>query len=180
MSQLRDTDVEEQLSIAYLHAVCAHARMCKGDTTRLEDNAGIDAKITAWFPPNGDDLEEVDLKIQLKATQTAPVDLGDHFSYSLKKPHFDKLRKMRVSTHRILVVLFLPPDFPDWLAHSHEQLVLRGSAYWVCLRGATLSTNATSQTVYVPKSQPLSPQSLHDLVSRIARHEAPLYLPPSP
>ena len=179
MYSLRDTDVEEQLSIAYLHAVCAHARMCKGDTTRLEDNAGIDAKVTAWFPPNGDDLEEVDLKIQLKATKVEPKEKNGHYSYSLKKAHYDQLRKMRVVTQRILVVLFLPPNFDDWLSHSDQELLLRRSAYWVSLRGAAASTNDSSQTIYLPKSQPLKPQTLQELASKISRGQAPVYKPPT-
>ncbi|HEY0076119.1 MAG TPA: DUF4365 domain-containing protein [Abditibacteriaceae bacterium] len=175
MNPLRDTDVEEQLSIAYLHAVCAHARMCKGSTGRLEDNAGIDATVTVWLPENGDDWEEFDIKFQLKATKLPPVETETHYSYSLKKAHYDQLRKPRLVSQRILVVLFLPPNFDQWLTHSHEQLLLRRSAYWVSLNGAAPSTNDTSQTVYLPKNQPFSPQSLRDLAARISRKDAPVY-----
>lgn len=178
MNPLRDTDVEEQLSIAYLHAVCAHARMCKGDTTRLEDNAGIDAKITAWCPQQGDDMEEVDIKVQLKATKGVPSETDTHFSYSLKKEHYDQLRHPRVITPRILTVLFLPPSFDDWMAHSHDQLLLRRCAYWVSLKGAAPSDNASSQTIYLPKDQPLNPQTLQNLALRLARRDIPLYQQP--
>lgn len=176
MNSLRDTDVEEQLSIAYLHAVCAHARMCKGDTTRLEDNAGIDAKITAWFPPpTEDDTGEVDIKVQLKATKISPVESATHYSYPLKKENYDQLRPARVVTLRILVVLFLPPNFDDWLNHSHEQLLLRRCAYWVSLKGAAPSDNAKSQTVYLPKNQPLNPHTLHTLAQRCLTRDFPSY-----
>ena len=181
MNPLRDTDVEEQLSIAYLHAVCAHARMCKGDATRLEDNAGIDATVTAWFPSQDDtseDSEEVDIKIQLKATKIPPIQTNTHFSYSLEKKHYDTLRKRRLVSARILVVMFLPPQFDDWLHHSHDRLALQRCAYWVSLRGAESSINAGSQTVYLPKSQPLNSQTLNDLASRCSRRDFPFYESP--
>ena len=40
---------------------------CKvGD--RHDDNHGVDARITAWLEPHGNDLIEVDFNVQLKAT----------------------------------------------------------------------------------------------------------------
>ena len=181
MNPLRDTDVEEQLSIAYLHAVCAHARMCKGDTTRLEDNAGIDAKVTAWFSPDdsSDDAEEIDIKIQLKATIIEPVEQNGYYSYSLKKSHYDTLRKVRLVSARLLVVMYLPPNFDEWLDHNHDRLALQRCAYWVSLRGAAPSANPSSQTVYLPTNQPLNSGALRELAARCSRRDFPLYQPPS-
>jgi len=178
MNPLRDTDVEEQISLVHFQAVCAHARMCKSEVTRLEDNAGIDAKVTAWFPPQDDHLEEVDFKVQLKATIIPPKQTDTHFSYSLKKEHYDLLRKTRLTNARILIVLFLPPLFDDWLIHSPDQLALRGSAYWVSLRGAPACGNASSQTVYLPRNQPFNTQTIQDLAARLARLDYPLYEKP--
>jgi hypothetical protein len=73
MHPLSSNHVVSELSYAYLHAVAAHAEMRCKVSTRLEDNNGIDAQITAWGPFPGDGyLEKVDVKIQLKATTQVP------------------------------------------------------------------------------------------------------------
>lgn len=178
MNPIRDTDVEEQLSIAYLHAVCAQARMCKGDATRLEDNNGIDVKIVGWppFGSNDGDKEEVDLKIQLKATKQRPNETATHYSFFLDSVgQYNKLKTEKVGVPRFLVVLFMPENIDDWLTHSHDELRLKRCAYWVSLRGALPSSNSGGQTVYLPKSQPFSPLSLRELASRLSRGDIPLY-----
>jgi hypothetical protein len=65
---LSSNDIESELSYAYIHAVAAASGMsCKvGD--RHDDNHGVDARITAWLEPHGNDLIEVDFNVQLKAT----------------------------------------------------------------------------------------------------------------
>ena len=66
-------NVESELSYAYLHAVASRAAMACGEGNRHEDNNGVDAGITAWGPfPGGGYLNEVDLKVQLKATVSIP------------------------------------------------------------------------------------------------------------
>lgn len=54
-------------------------------------------------------------------------------------------------------------------------LVSRQCAYWVSLRGAPESANEREQTVYVPRSQPLSPEGLRALMTRISRREVITY-----
>lgn len=52
-----------------------------------------------------------------------------------------------------------------------DQLVLSRAAYWVSLLDAPPSTNTSGQTIYLPKTQPLSPTGLHDLFRRVAHQE---------
>src|SRR5205807_3879171 len=82
---LTQYDVEAELSYAYLHAVAAKAGMACQCSTRLADNAGIDATIHAVddFGPNAV-LTDISLHIQLKATSQQPVDHGDKFSYFMQ------------------------------------------------------------------------------------------------
>jgi len=58
-----------------------------------------------------------------------------------------------------------------WLSHSEEALISRRCAYWVSLRGAPESQNKTHQTVYLPKSNVLSVESLLALLTRFSRRE---------
>ncbi len=182
MSPLVGNDVESELSYAYLHAVASKAGAACVNCNRHEDNRGVDAKITAWGPfpgSTGRDLEEVDLKIQLKATVATPTISGGHISYFLNGVNrYDDLRKEALATHRILVVMFMPANSADWLNISEDELVLKKCAYWVSLRGAPPSTNKSGETVYIPQAQIFNPDSLTDICARLSRYRAINYVSP--
>ncbi|BBL74441.1 DUF4365 domain-containing protein [Methylomagnum ishizawai] len=177
MKPLSANDIESELSYAYLHAVAAKAGVGCKVGSRHDDNAGIDAELTGWGPfPGGGYREEIDIKVQLKATVQPPTDHGDFWSYSLKGINrYNDLRTEAVSTPRLLVVLFLPADPADWLALDDDALILRKCAYWASLRGAKPSTNATAQTVYLPKGQRFDPDGLLALMTRLSRNDIPRY-----
>ncbi|MBB4064230.1 DUF4365 domain-containing protein [Gellertiella hungarica] len=176
MRPLTSQNIESELSYAYIHAVAASAGMGCEVAGRHDDAAGVDAKITAWGPFKGGLLQEVDLKVQLKATVKPPTLAGSCFSYSLAGiPRYDDLRSTEVATPRILVVLFLPSRPEEWVSHSTDALMLRNCAYWVSLRGADPSSNATAQTVYIPQMQKFDPAGLTELMSSLSRFELPSY-----
>jgi hypothetical protein len=178
MKPLSPNDIEAELSYAYLHAVASKAGVGCKLGSRLDDNAGIDAELTGWGPfPNGGYREEIDIKVQLKATVKTPVDYeGKYWSYSLSGiSRYNDLRSEAISTPRILVVLFLPSNNADWLTLSNNELILRKCAYWVSLRGAKASTNTTAQTVYLPKSQRFDSEGLQDLMAQLSHNRIPEY-----
>lgn len=170
MQPISDLNIEAELSYAYIHAVASHAGASCVVSGRHEDNAGVDANITAWGPFKGGGYrEEVDLKIQLKATIKNPTVKNDCFAYSLSGiQQYDDLRRDVVSTPRILVVLFLPQSKQNWLQHTEDALSLSKCAYWVSLLGAEESTNDTSQTVYLPKAQKFDVANLKDICDQVA------------
>ena len=176
MSPLSNQDVESELSYAYLHAVAAHTHVSCGCVTRHEDNAGVDASLTGWGPFEGSYRDEVDIKVQLKATVAEPIEKDGALSYFIKgTSRYDVLRKTTLSTPRILVVLFLPKEKGKWITHTDEALSLHKCAYWVSLSGAGPSTNGTGQTVYLPKDQRFDVKGLSSLMSMVARNELPKY-----
>ena len=177
MRALSPPNIESELSYAYLHAVASHAGMACSVGSRHEDNNGIDATLTAWGPfTNGGYLTEVTIKVQLKATVAVPADDGTSLSYFLRGvSRYDDLRVESVANARILVVLFLPANAPEWLTHSHEQLALRRCAYWQSLRGAPETSNGSGVTVKLPKSQMFNAQSLGDLAVRLSKQDFPCY-----
>lgn len=176
MSPLSLENIESELSYAYLHAVASHAGASCKVAGRHEDNTGVDATLVAWGPFPGAYRTEVDLKVQLKATVSVPTEVSGTLAYSLKGiPQYDDLRSEAISTPRILVVLFLPPTHEQWITHTDNALLLHKCAYWASLRGAPASTNKTSQTVYLPKSQRFDAQGLRRLFGRIALSDVPLY-----
>lgn len=170
MNPISDLNIESELSYAYLHAVASHAGASCSWSNRHEDNAGVDAKITAWGPfPSGGYRQEIDLKVQLKATIGEPVDKKGCFSYSFSGiKQYDDLRSDTVATPRILVVLFLPKSKNAWLTHTEDTLSLSKCAYWVSLLDAPASTNGSSQTIYLPKTQKFDVANLADICDQIA------------
>jgi len=65
-------DRESELSYAYLHAVVSAVGGSCDVAPRIDDNNGIDAKVSIW-PENQSGLTEIDLKVQLKATRKPPT-----------------------------------------------------------------------------------------------------------
>lgn len=177
MRPLSPENIESELSYAYLHAVAAHAGAGCEVAGRHDDNAGVDAKLTGWGPfPNGGYRNEVDIKVQLKATVKQPAVVGNCLSYSLQGiARYNDLRTEAISTPRILVVLFLPSEQSEWLSHSEDVLSLRKCAYWVSLRGAPPSENSTAQTVYLPRSQRFDPVGLTALMAKLSKNDIPIY-----
>lgn len=177
MKPLSPENIESELSYAYLHAVASHAGVGCRAATRHEDNTGVDAQLVGWGPfPGGGFRTEIDLKVQLKATVAEPVERNGLLSYSLRGINqYNDLRSEAVSTPRILVVLFLPRNSDEWLAHTEDALLLRKCAYWVSLRGASPSANDSGQTVYLPRAQRFDSAGITSLMSSLSRGEIPQY-----
>lgn len=180
MRPLTPNDIESEISYAYLHAVASHAGAGCQCASRAADGNGIDAILTGWGPfPGGGYIEEVDIKIQLKATVGLPAIRNGFLSYSLQGiGRYNDLRSPALATHRLLVVLFLPHNAADWLTVTENELVLKKCAYWVSLRGAPPSANETAQTVYLPQAQVFTPENLKDIFARLSRNEVLTYRQP--
>ncbi len=134
---LSSADVEEALSLAYVHAIAAGAGYVVAH--RNFDRDGVDATIEAGgsFRPK--------LDVQLKATINL-LESDDGFRYPLKKRNYDPLIGP-TQVPRILIVLHLPDDPNEWVQVTPEELALRGCAYWATLRAEPESENATSVTI---------------------------------
>jgi uncharacterized protein DUF4365 len=180
MAQLSEPNIESELSYAYLHAIASRAGMACNEAGRHEDNSGVDARIVGW--PSGSAasyLTEVDFKIQLEATIATPAENETHLSYFVRGvDRYNDLRAETLSATRLLIVLFLPADSADWLYHTVEELALRRCAYWVSLRGAPATTNASGETVKIPKVQVFNAETLTELAERLSRGEKLLYVRP--
>ena len=176
LAPLSDNDVEEEISIAYMHAVCASARMGFEVAGRHKDNRGVDGLLSAYAPFGPDDgyRESVDIHVQLKATKQQPKQTETHFSYFLDSvSQYDVLKSDKWGTPRILVVMFLPKNIEEWVDHSHERLLLQRCAYWISLLGAAPCGNKSGQTVYLPKAQCLDAANLLSLCSHLSHPERP-------
>lgn len=171
-------NIEAELSYAYLHAVATRGGFSCSYTHRHLDDVGVDAQVHEDGRELVPDSRHTSfaLHVQLKATRVDPVERNGRFSFSLPVRQYNKLRETRLTTARLLVVLYLPPDQANWLSHSEDALIARRCAYWVSLRGAASSANDTNQTVYIPRQQVLSVDALTEIMIRCSRDEEILYV----
>lgn len=171
MQLLPATEVESELSYAYLHAVAAKAGMSCQVTDRHADKMGIDAIIRGCGEFGGV-LTDISLHVQLKATIKSTSTNAGKISFFINDlKQYDKYRRTTTNFPTILVVLFLPVDPDQWLVWTPQQLVLQRCAWWECLQGAPDSDNKSGQTVYLPEEQVFNPETLKGIFQRISCEE---------
>ena len=116
------------------------------------------------------------LRIQLKSTCSPSqyTDTGDCIKYTLKVKNYNDL--CTPSTMPIILcLLILPEDDSVWVNWSTEDLLIKGSMYWLDLSSAERSPNAEAVSVSIPKSNTVSPETLLNLLTKIAREEWPWF-----
>jgi Domain of unknown function (DUF4365) len=175
-------NIESELSYAYLHAVASRAGINCQVLNRHSDNDGVDAQLEYQAPIPGAYISDVIIKVQLKATKLTPLETTTHYSYFFGgKAQYDDMRQARRgSVIKILVVMFLADDSKDWVLCSQSELQLKRACYWVSLQGAKETDNANGKTIYIPKKQLLTPDSLVQLFHDAAKLNPPTYQNPKP
>jgi hypothetical protein len=156
-SLLAQTDIEEALSRAYVHAVSGMA----GYTIAPPDfdRDGVDMTICA----GGEARARLD--VQLKATVNLPVPAMETMSFPLKRGNYDLLR-LTTMVPRILVVLALPKKSEDWLSVTPDELILRHCAYWTSLKAFPETENQISVTVKLLQTNRFDVSGLQNLMAR--------------
>ena len=67
----------------------------------------------------------------------------------------------------------VPEDLNDWLNHSEQELAIRKCGYWLSLRGEPATTNTTSVTVRMPRSNQFTVAELQGIMQRIGIGQNP-------
>lgn len=110
--------------------------------------------------------------VQLKATVNwTKNDADQTISYALDVKNYHDLRTIELVVPRILVVLCLPKNEPDWLGITEEILTLRKCAYWFSLHGMPNTTNIESVTLRIPTNNLLTREALKTLMLKSQREE---------
>jgi hypothetical protein len=143
---------KEWLSRAYVTAVAATA----GYSTQVvqDDFFGADAQVR-----DGAVLVE----FQLKAT-ASPILADDALKYDLDVPTYNKLRDAVRSAPGYLLVLVLPEDPIDWLAHSAEELAMRHCGYWLDLTGMPPTNNTSTIRLELPLANKMTVEKLQHIM----------------
>lgn len=159
---LDQTACQEQVSLAYAHAV-ASAAGCAFERRSI-DHYGVDASFEHMTSRAACDAIKVEA--QFKCT-TQDVLRTDHLAFGgLKKTHHEDLRTTMVSVPRILVVMLAPPNMDDWLQQTETELLVSGCAYWVSLRDQAEIATATT-TVHIPRKNVFSTDGLLEMFERL-------------
>ena len=159
---------QEALCRAYIQAV---AGRCGMSVSQPFIDYGIDLTLNDIESSKGAHAESgFKLDVQAKSTIRAGKDDGLLW-YDLDRRSYDVLRQPRPGCPRILVVLSLPADESRWLTQSEEELVLRGCAYWLSLRGRPPLPNRRSVRVSIPRANVFSPEALKAVMARIKARE---------
>ena len=161
---LSENDVKSELSHAYIHALAVNGGYAYQPGPQ-PDRISVDAVIVSG------EKSKPQMDLQLKAASSPRIrEDGLHFRLGAK--NYNDLRELPRRNPIILAVLELPPNRDDWLDCDGEGLTMRRRAWWLSLAGYP-ETDAETQTVILPHSQLLTPNSLTDLMTR-AREWGPL------
>jgi len=153
----------EQFSRAYVAAVAAGAAC--GMTRPDPDNDSVDLSLKQKTIDGVRRSPQLDL--QIKATSANCIG-GEEVKFPLIIKNYEELRPTNLLIPRILVVVVMPDDIIEWLDHDETMLALKKCGYWVSLYGAPSTSNTTSITISLPRTQVFGVQALDQIFVRLS------------
>jgi len=93
----------------------------------------------------------------------------EYVVYDMEAPAYQKCvyRNLHGTAPYLLILLALPDDSDQWISHSEDALLLRQCCYWYRAEG-DFTDNSRSIRIRIPRSQQLTPDTLNDLLARVA------------
>ena len=163
-----DFTVQEEFSYAYIHAIAAVAGYSFQAATRQLDNAGIDATIHAVGKKGTLRARPQPLYLQVKSSYQDLL-RSDHIYYDLDVTDYNSLTDDELQVNPfILIVVLVPKERTEWLAHNEEELCLRRCAYWESFKGHTpIINDAKTTRIKIPRSQQFTVSSLQDIMQPV-------------
>lgn len=160
---------KEEFSYAYIHAITSVAGYSISLSSRPMDAAGLDITIEA--PGEVGEVLFPKLQSQVKCTGTIDPLSDKDLSYPLPVKTYNLLSSPKLYIPAILIVVIVPDVLSDWMQVDQSQMILRRCAYWVSLKGKEPSNNSTKVSVHLPRTNLLTPDSLCELMNKIAKGE---------
>ena len=166
---LPDTQIQEEISRAYIYAIASKAGFTFDKPSTDYDS--IDVRISAIGKPHETSvLESPTLELQVKATYAHEFNEGNELHFPLKMKNYNDLRK-NTAAPRILVVLLMPRDKELWVTTDHDKLEVHHCAYWISLKGLDDIDNQESKTIIIPKINMFNAESLTQMMIKISKGE---------
>lgn len=158
---------KEQFNYAYVCALAAHAGLNRVDSPVDDDSIDVAFKSRGYV---GHLVRSPQIEFQLKCTSQNLVDNGV-IKFPLSRKNYDDLRGTDFSSPRYLVVLLVPPEVNEWVAHNEAHIALFNNCYWLSLRDAAPTDNDQTITVPVPLTQRLTSETLRAMMDRASDGE---------
>ena len=162
---MTDSKRKEELSLSYLHAICAMNGISM--EPQAHDDDSVDVILKKVYLRSDNSKYNAQISVQLKSTSSGYIDNAFYFSYPLKKKNYDDLR-MPATIKPFLFILILPENETDWVLHNVEELILKKCMYWLDLKELPDCGNVSSVTVNFQKSNYISPETLDTILKNIA------------
>ncbi len=166
---MNDKLFEEDLSISYLRAIAAQAKVTFQLNNRDEDGKDVDLK---QIVETNEGLKfNAEICVQLKATcsKNCYSENDSEITYSLKAKNYNDLC-MKGTNSIILCLLILPEDCKDWVKQSPDDLILKKSMYWFSPTDKTPTNNSESVTIKIPKTQLFTAEVLKGMMQSVANN----------
>jgi hypothetical protein len=168
-----ENEQQQQLSVAYLHAVASAARFaCQAPAV---DNDSVDRTIVArgWIH-QGSLLRSPKIDVQLKSITRAALKAGESsFRFRLNKKNYNDLRH-RSMVPRLLVVLLLPHDPTQWIEQDDERLLSGYAAYYVSMSERPEAVQRSKVPVAINRKNLLSTENLRQLMVQASQRKRKL------
>lgn len=159
---------KEQFGSTYVRAIASVAgySIYRPDVDDDSVDLGIAARGLAGV------IRSPRLELQLKTTSVA--NLGNtSIRYPLKLKNYNDLRSDNFAIPRILVVVLVPDELPNWLQQSDAELCMRYCGYWMSLRGMPETENTSTVTIYLPRSNQFTVSALQSMMQLISQGDQP-------
>ncbi|BAS56789.1 hypothetical protein LBWT_27140 [Leptolyngbya boryana IAM M-101] len=163
---------KEEFSYAYVHAIASTAGFCVQPKSRPMDSAGLDIIIEAPGAMTKGVLSFPKIEAQVKCTATKANITELFIKFPLEVKNYNKLRLTSHLVPQILIVVLVPEILENWIEITEpESTVIRKCAYWLSLKGKEETLNDETITVSIPRSNLLTPESLTELMSKVAHRQ---------
>jgi Domain of unknown function (DUF4365) len=154
---------KEQFSKAYIRAVASAAGYdVSGPSV---DDDGVDLVFGSRSKHGS--VKSPKLEAQVKCT-SQDILKESSLNFPLEIKNYNLLIQEDFLVPRILIVVIVPEDLDQWLAHEEKGLLVRYCGYWMSLKGLPQTNNADTITVAIPRLNIFDTSTLHNLMEKIA------------
>lgn len=159
------TRAKEDLSIAYLLAVCAKSGVLFD--LKRHDEEGADVNLSKSVSTSLHPRVIANIEAQLKSTSSTSFykDTGNKIIYKAKAKCYNDLIEQR-GTPLYLFLLILPADEEECVHFSVEELLIRKCMYWAKLDSSEKKATSDFVDIELSKSNVVSPDGLNDIMQK--------------
>ena len=146
---------KELFSKAFIKAVSAQTGFRTAEPDVDDDSIDIIVRGRGYRGP----IRNPQIDVQLKCTAKDEGSSGN-LKFSLPLKNYNDLRGNNVACPRYLFVFVAPEDCEDWLVHERYSSQIKHCCYWYSLLGLSDVSNSTNVTIYIPRTQRLTSDSM--------------------